>query len=426
MTEDNPQHHKKKIVDQSVIDLARERVSYAFDLFEHIRVAFSGGKDSTVCLNLAFDEARKRNRLPLDVVFFDEEAIPLQTVEYVRRVSQDKNIDLRWFCVPIKHANACSKASPYWYPWAPEDKDLWVRELPPEGITELKGYDYSKVENRRSIPELESLLEDPQLVVGSIMGIRAQESLMRYRAVTKRTEENYIVKYAGGTWQSDSGVDFIGSIWKVYPIYDWSTEDVWTAPKKFGWDYNRAYDVMEKAGLSHFQQRCAPPFGQEPMRGLWTFAVCFPEIWHKMYKRVPGAATGARYGQTRLFAFGKKIKKPDNMSWQGMVEHFLNQWTGNERQILVDRIEGEIKRHYMITSEPILPYAMHPDTGLSWEWLVKFAKRGDFKNRNQANMKVVPEGKEKRRVEYDAELAKILEDNARSATGISSYVDSPG
>ena len=77
-----------------------------------------------------------------------------------------------------------------------------------------------------------------------------------------------------------------------------------TAPAQFGWDHNAAYDVMEYAGISHNDQRCAPPYGEEPMRGLWTFAVCFPEIWDKMSRRVPGAATAARYSTTELYAFG--------------------------------------------------------------------------------------------------------------------------
>jgi predicted phosphoadenosine phosphosulfate sulfurtransferase len=51
-------------------------------------VSFSGGKDSTAVLNTALVVAKELGRLPLDVVFFDEEAIHPPTIEYVERVRQ--------------------------------------------------------------------------------------------------------------------------------------------------------------------------------------------------------------------------------------------------------------------------------------------------------------------------------------------------
>ena len=78
---------KKEVVNKSVLDLAYERLNNVFDQFDTVSVSFSGGKDSTICLNLTLEVARQRNRLPLDVVHWDEEAIPYQTEEYVRRVS---------------------------------------------------------------------------------------------------------------------------------------------------------------------------------------------------------------------------------------------------------------------------------------------------------------------------------------------------
>ena len=74
----------RKVVDENVYDLAIERLTYAYEIFDSIHVSFSGGKDSTVCLNLAYEVAKKLGRLPLHVHFFDEEAIPFETERYVR------------------------------------------------------------------------------------------------------------------------------------------------------------------------------------------------------------------------------------------------------------------------------------------------------------------------------------------------------
>jgi predicted phosphoadenosine phosphosulfate sulfurtransferase len=171
---------KKKQIDQDVWTLALERTRRAYDLFDHIAVSFSGGKDSTTALHVALEIAAERNRLPLDVFFWDEEAIHPETIDYMRRVSQRDDVNLRWLCVPIKHRNACSRSSPWWFPWAQEDKDKWCRELPPEATTELPGF------NRQTVPECNGFLFPKSMgTIGIIMGIRAAESLRRYRSVAK-------------------------------------------------------------------------------------------------------------------------------------------------------------------------------------------------------------------------------------------------
>src|SRR5207245_8992814 len=104
------------------------------------------------------------------------------------------------------------------------------------------------------------------------------------------------------------------------PIYDWTHDDVWLAPDRFGWDYNRAYDLMSKAGIPVSQQRCAPPFGEQPIRRLWSYKQCWPELWAKMVDRVPGAATAARYANTTLYGYGGKgYTKPDGQSWRSVT-----------------------------------------------------------------------------------------------------------
>ena len=58
----------------TVLEAARNRAARLFDEFDNLYVAFSGGKDSTVTLNLALEEAERRGRLPLPVIFIDQEA----------------------------------------------------------------------------------------------------------------------------------------------------------------------------------------------------------------------------------------------------------------------------------------------------------------------------------------------------------------
>lgn len=386
---------KKKEIDKNVYESARERVFRAYELFDHIAVSFSGGKDSTAVLNVAIEVARELDRLPLDVIFYDEEAIPIQTDEYVRRVSKLPEVNLRWYCLPIKHRNACSRKHPWWHPWNPEKKDKWVRPLPEEAITMVPGF-----KPRYSHSDVAGLLFDPKKHgnVGMLMGIRAQESMTRYRAVTGKKIDNYIIRYEPPTDR--------GNLWKVYPIYDWTTEDVWTAPDKFGWDYNTTYDALDKAGVSPYMQRCSPPYGEEPLQKLWTYKKCFPEIWDRMSTRVPGANTAVRYALTDLYAYGGTPDKPDGMTWEEFLTYYIKKFNPKDQKRIAKRIQGIINRHYKKTMDPIMPTAPHPETGVCWKLLLRIANRGDFKNRTQPGMNLDTRKLDKHWEKYNEELAE--------------------
>jgi predicted phosphoadenosine phosphosulfate sulfurtransferase len=372
-----------KPLDQDVYTLACERIERVFDTFDHVIISFSGGKDSTAVLQVALEVARSHPRfarhLPLRVVHYDEECIPQETADYVQRVAQNPDVALEWYCLPVKHRNACSRLSPWWWPWAPEDQEKWARPLPDGALTTLPGFPLWPVEARLSIPDTNGLLAPPRRGnVALLMGIRAQESLMRKRILRMSAprEHNWLVKSDDGTSQ--------GNLWKAYPIYDWLTEDVWTAPAKFGWDYNRAYDLLEMAGVGHSDQRCSPAFGEEPIRGLQIYAQCFPDVWGRMVERVPGVGAAVRYSRTELYGYHGIPAKPDGMTWPEFVLHYAAQH-GEASPQVVDSIRREIFMHYRTTSHPILVNTFHPETGLSWRHLIRLAMRGDFKGRNRAS-----------------------------------------
>jgi len=73
----------KIYLDQDVYTAAKERISFVFDNYEEVWVSVSGGKDSTVVYELAIEEARKRNRLPVKVLWLDQEAEWAATREYM-------------------------------------------------------------------------------------------------------------------------------------------------------------------------------------------------------------------------------------------------------------------------------------------------------------------------------------------------------
>lgn len=361
-----PKIHKKNYLEKNVHEMAVERIRYLYETYDNVAVSFSGGKDSTAMLLCCIEVAREMGKLPVKAFFYDEEAIHPPTIDYVRRVANSEEVDLDWYCLPVKHRNACSNEQPFWHCWNPDEKDIWCRDLPPEAITEHPRFSFGMSMQDFGVAHY----KNTNTVV--LQGIRTEESIRRYWAVAMKKEENYISK-------PEPGVYF------AYPIYDMSSADVWRIVKSKNADYNRTYDIFNKTNMygKLLQQRVCPPYGEEPLRGLHLYAECFPELWEKMINRVPGAATAARYGNTELYSSGYK---PENVSWRQHVTNVTETFSGKNKNLVSDALNQAIKAHKKKTNDKIPDNETHPLSGLSWKFLCKMVTRGDFKGRIRQKM----------------------------------------
>ncbi len=309
----------KFFLDIDVYTASTQRLETLFDNFERIYVSFSGGKDSGCLVQLALEVARKKNRLPLDVLHLDLEAWYSHTADFVAKIMTRPDVRPHWICLPLHLRNSVSQIQPHWVCWDPEAKDLWLREIPryPGVISDENHFPWF----RRGMEFEEFVPLFGQHFAGDkpcacLIAIRSDESLNRFCTVKSHTKQRW--KGHGWTTVMDSGIV------NAYPIYDWRTEDIWTAHGRSHWEYNRIYDLMHMAGLSLPQMRLCQPFGDDQRRGLWLFKILEPETWARLVGRVQGANFGNRYvGQSGNVMGNYIITLPKGHTWQSYSEFLL-------------------------------------------------------------------------------------------------------
>ena len=91
---------------RDVFDEAVDRMTSLYSEGHRVVVSFSGGKDSTICLELARIAAAATGRRPVEVVMRDEEIMLPGTFEYCERVAEMPDVDFNW--VYASNRNSCS------------------------------------------------------------------------------------------------------------------------------------------------------------------------------------------------------------------------------------------------------------------------------------------------------------------------------
>lgn len=322
----------------NVYDAAIERINTVFDHFERVCVAFSGGKDSTVTLHLALEVARKRGKTPVHAMLIDLEGQYKATIDHVFEMFSDPDIKPWWICLPINLRNACSVHHPYWCAWEPGGE--WVRDMPqhPAVINDqsfFPWYQY-RMEFEEFVPRFNEWLSK-DIATAFLVGIRADESMNRYKAVRKSAT---IKKCAWNNIQWSSKFKKKDKSVSFYPIYDWRFEDIWKYIGEKNLSYNRLYDYMYLAGYPPVEMRICQPYGDDQRKGLDMFHKIEPETWFRIVQRVEGANWGAHYAKQKLMGYKSGLGLPPTFStWQQYAEFMLHTMPPDWRAIYDRRIK---------------------------------------------------------------------------------------
>ncbi len=369
--------------DKNVLNASQDRIKYVFDNFEKIVVSFSGGKDSSVMLHLMADEARARGR-KIAVMIVDLEAQYKATIHHLEEMLSFYSdcIEPFWVCLPMSLRNASSNFEPRWICWDQDVRSSWVREYPENCIKDL-GY----------FPFFKKGMEFEEFVVlfaewyaqgkntAVMVGIRADESLNRYRTVASKSRLRKKEMFNGINWTTK----VVDKVYNCYPIYDWKTSDIWVY-KRLNKEkpYNNIYDLMHKAGVPPSQQRLCQPYGDDQRRGIWLYHILEPETWYKVVARVSGVNSMSLYVEESGNVTGyNKITLPEGHTYKSFCNLLLSTLPNKTRSHFIKRfktfIKGWRKRGYENEIPDAAPYVLESKHWApSYRRLCKVLLRNDW------------------------------------------------
>jgi predicted phosphoadenosine phosphosulfate sulfurtransferase len=319
-------------LEKNVLEASKERISMVFDEFENIYVSVSGGKDSTVLYQLALNEAVKRGR-KINLFFLDQEVEYESTINLMRTMMSHPKVNPLWYQVPLYLTNATSYSNEFLCAWG--EGEEWIRPKEDISIHSIDG-DYPK----RFYLFFDWFEQQQPEGSAFLIGIRAAESLNRFRAVTRNPGYKDI-KWSTKTAKKNS--------FRFHSLYDWGTGDIWKYIDEHDVPYNTIYDKMFANNYSIYNttMRVSNLVHEKSYSCLTDLQALEPETYEKVVKRLPSTHCAAKYAKEPTIY--SSDKRPEAFkTWKEYRDYLLETApiSKQRKDRFVKRFDGQPQDEY--------------------------------------------------------------------------------
>lgn len=331
--------------DKTVLDAARERVSFVFDQFETITVSVSGGKDSTVLAHLAMVEAHRRGR-KINLFFLDEEAMYQSSIDQVEYLMDlyPENVNKLWLQIEFRLTNATSFDEGQLICWEAGKHKEWMRSKKAYAIQHrMWSLEAQTVRDRNKGFGFYDAIENFERCYTNaafLVGLRAAgESPNRWRAVVKNP-----ISINGHRvfWGSPKGANFA-----LYPMYDWNTSDVWRYIYDEKLRYSKIYDFQLKKGYPLNEMRVSSLIHERSFKSLCDLPEFEPKTYVRLCKRIKGIALAQETGKNAKLFRARKLPK-NFKSWVAYRDFLLQTYPDpSKKDIFVRRFDRQLTNEYV-------------------------------------------------------------------------------
>jgi predicted phosphoadenosine phosphosulfate sulfurtransferase len=322
----------------SVYEAAKQRIRYLFKEFEEVVVGFSGGKDSTALFYLTLEVAKELDRLPLTVMWIDQEGEWQSTVDFTTSIMERPDVKPLWLQCELEIENSASTSEEYIVCWDKSKEDLWLHKKHPLSIKENI---YGTKNFYELFTNVFKVHYDGKKVC-YLSGVRTEESPKRYVALTGQPTYKWI------TWGKILNKTS-NQHYTFYPLYDWGVTDIWKYIHDNKIPYNKLYDLFYQHGVKVKDMRVSNIHHETAVQNLLLIQELEPETWNKVTARVQGSNTVKHLDKS---AFSCPNELPNMFkSWREYAEYIIESLApehiegGNEKR--KNRNAKETFRHYI-------------------------------------------------------------------------------